>query len=263
MKALSLLFLVLITAQGFSQGSVHRYSAIIPLGISSDGRYIAYLERFIQPSEEEGSTIFVCAFFIVDVPMNKYAISPLYVQAEENFSLYPGLAVYSFQEYELRKRLMAQAEGYLKEFGIQVGIWPSYYWGIGVDDYRRYYELIWHEGGGHGVELLVENSPYPDDPEKKMLDLRLQVGQASLEKEMILQKDTRFPGWRSQCTEYRIAAVYFFQEKGSTYIVTFLRLTLEGTGTYNYNRFMCVTGDVTEIWEAALSFQPDFSELGH
>ena len=156
---------------------------------------------------------------------------------------------------------MSQATQYLDRYRIQAGVWPALVSGTGVDSHRRYYELIWNEGGGHGVELLAVRVPEPGDPAKKLLDLRVRIGQCSLEKEAILQKDSRLPAWRSACIDYSIADSYFYKTADKIYVVCFLLLTLGVERPYQ--RVMCVTGDITQLWEAALRYEPDFNDGGY
>lgn len=261
-KALKILLLLLLSGTPIAHPLDDAWltASIIPLGMSPDGRYLAYLERFSIPGEEEQTAAYSCAFFIIDVPANQYAIRPLYVQHQERQTFSPGMEMFSFREYELRKKLMDQAESHLKDFDIQAGVWPSFYAGSGEDNHQRYFELIWHEGGGHGIELIVRNVLVSADPEKKMLDMRVQVARSSLQKELILQKDTTLPPWRSRCTDYRIDSVYFYKTRNRVYLVCFLKLTLKGR--IPYVQYMCVTGDVTEIWDAAIKYQPDFTDGG-
>ena len=111
------------------------------------------------------------------------------------------------------------------------------------------------------MEVLATGIPAPGDPDRKRLDLRIRLSRCSLQKEIILQKDSRLPEWRRACTDYSLLDTYFYRAADKIYTVCFLVLTM--SGEQPYQRIMCVTGDVTDLWQAALSYQPDFSKSGY
>lgn len=69
-----------------------------------------------------------------------------------------------FAEQTLRVECMERSQALLDRFAIRAGLWPARFAGRGAGPYSRYFELIWQEGGGQGLELRAANIPLAEDP---------------------------------------------------------------------------------------------------
>jgi hypothetical protein len=236
---------------GFPPGSGK--AKILPVGVSADGALVAYLEMFSPPAADYSAFRVTCGLFVVDVRQNDWALEPLYETAEVD---YLDLRDRSFDllEYDLARRTLAAARAQLESLAIVPGLWPVRAQplprpGEETSAIHQAFELLNTELGTSGG-FLLQVLPNPD----RLLDLRLSIYPDLNERaEWILQRDSRLPSWREAVREYGIDGVYLYGQGRDRLIVVFLKLRLKPSETdhrgVDMERYMCVTGTVTEAWK--------------
>ena len=232
-------------------------SGVILIGISDNERYLAYVEVY-SPFQEFSEEYRVFAeFFIIDIPRNSYAIKPIPEQViVQNSPM--DQDCFNFFRYELLSDLMKRARPMLDKFDILPGVLP-----VRVLPYREEGAdaskiQSFHLFNGEMGNLAAITLRILKQSQANLLDIRIR-SQAAEEMEQVLQKDTKAPAWRASAKDYRIDRTYFYGNS-KKYIVVFVEVVFEHDTEKEEKRYMCVTGEVSKIWDNAFNWSEDMFE---
>ncbi len=229
-------------------------SKIILIGLSPNEQYFSYIELYSPFQGFSENYKAFARFVIVDVPKNEYAITPIQVSTYvKNNPL--DQDCFSFFEYVLLLNLMKKAKPKLEDFGIIPGVLPVKALPFrdrnsNTTEFQRFHLFNGEMGNLAQLELEIMKCQTPGT-----LDIRLR-SRNKKRVEVILQKDKKVPKWRSNVKNYRIAQVYFYGNH-KKYIVVFIKLVFKLQNGKTEDRYMCVTGEITRVWENAFKWSDE------
>lgn len=244
MKIYTILFALFLLITIPSVASAGDYAELEYIGVSKDGKYMAFEEYGTQ----DGSGFAYSNVYFVEIETNKYAAKPIrMVIQDEKISL-----------EEIRAKAKKSATKNLKKLGIVKGntgklvvsrlMTDSVF---AIDPYKdsskvQTIKFRSHVGSLYGIgdyELKLE--PLKVEDKKDYLDLpvyklNLSLKDLSKETEYILQKDKVLPKSRGLPVAYRTEKIYLLGDKN---IIVFLNVFTSGFEGPDM-RYMVVTGKI-------------------